>query len=431
MEYHKKLYTSVVQKEDPMKGIMFDFKMSKIILMQMHLLGHYSLLKYKSDWPMPEIAYPHQVRVKTLMGGICATDLHMASLNISTFASILGGGDGPSPMGHEAIAKVVETGDGVKGLMPGDRVVYFPAISCDILGFKPCSSCKNGNLENCYSLAGVGDGTDREKMYGGEGNFGGWGGGGFCEFLTGFEKQFFKVPQSVPDEAAVLVEPFSVALHGVARNLPSKEQNVLVIGAGTIGLMIVAALRSYGSGCRIITLARYPFQASAAKQLGSDDVIVERDRNLLYEEVAERTGARLFKPIMGKRAVFGDSGPDMIFDSIGSESSLDDGLHLIRSNGRIVIIGQAYAKTKKVDWSIQTWKEIEIVGSLMYGMEPYKGKTLHCFELALHLLKQNPGMFEGIVTHTFAVDDYKKALDTARVKKKSHAIKAAFDYRPR
>jgi threonine dehydrogenase-like Zn-dependent dehydrogenase len=134
---------------------------------------------------------------------------------------------------------------------------------------------------------------------------------------------------------------------------------------------------------------------------------------------------------MGKRAVFGDSGPDMIFDSIGSESSLDDGLHLIRSNGRIVIIGQAYAKTKKVDWSIQTWKEIEIVGSLMYGMEPYKGKTLHCFELALHLLKQNPGMFEGIVTHTFAVDDYKKALDTARVKKKSHAIKAAFDYRPR
>ena len=266
-------------------------------------------------------------------------------------------------------------------------------------------------------------------MYGGAGSFGGWGGGGFCEHLTGFEKQFFKVPQNIPDEAAVLVEPFSVGLHAAARNMPSKDQTVMVIGAGTIGLMVVAALRSLGSSCRIVTLARYPFQAAAAKKLGADEALVEHDRNSLYQRVAELTDGRLFKPIIGKQAIFGNRGPDMIFDSIGTESSLDDGLHLIRSNGRIVIIGQAYANTKKIDWSIQTWKEIEIVGTLMYGMEPYKKKILHCFDLALQLLQQNPDMFKGIVTHTFPIDEYRNALNTARIKKKSHAIKAAFDFR--
>jgi threonine dehydrogenase-like Zn-dependent dehydrogenase len=412
-----------------MKGIMFDFKMSKVLLMQLHLLGQYSLLKYKADWPEPEMRYPNQVLVRTLLGGICATDLHMASLNISPFASIIDNPEKLSPMGHEMVGEVVDTGEEVDRFRKGDRVVYYPAYSCEILGFEPCASCRNGNLENCYTLAGVGDGSEREKQYGGEGQFGGWGGGGFCEYVRGFEKQFFKVPQAVPDDAAVLVEPFSVALHAVVRNLPGKDQTVVVTGAGTIGLMTVAALRALAPRCRIIVLARYPFQASAAENLGADETVVEHDRKMLYRRVAELTNGRLFKPIMGKEAVFGDSGPDVIFDSVGSESSLDDGLHLIRSNGKIVIIGQAYAKTKKIDWSIQTWKEIEIVGSLMYGMEHYKNKTMHCFELALQLMQKNPDMFEGIVTHTFPIDDYRNALNTARVKKKSHAIKAAFDYR--
>jgi threonine dehydrogenase-like Zn-dependent dehydrogenase len=412
-----------------MKGIMFDFRMSKVLLMQMHLLGHYSLLKYRADWPEPEMQYPNQVLVKTLLGGICATDLHMASLNISPFASIIGNPDKVSPMGHEMVGEVVDTGDEVALLKKGDRVVYYPTCSCEILGFDPCSSCRNGNLESCYTLVGVGDGSEREKLYGGEGHFGGWGGGGFCEYVRGFEKQFFKVPHEVPDEAAVLVEPFSVALHAVARSLPAKDQRVLVTGAGTIGLMTVAALRTLGSGCRIVVLARYPFQASAAEKLGADDVVVEHDRKKLYQRVAELSQARLFKPMMGREAVFGNSGPDVIYDSIGSESSLDDALHLIKCNGKIVIIGQSYAKTKKIDWSIQTWKEIEIVGSLMYGMEPYKNRTMHCFELALHLLKKNPGLFEGVVTHTFPIDDFRNALDASRVKRKSHAIKAVFDYR--
>ena len=306
--------------------------------------------------------------------------------------------------------------------------MFLPAPSCDILGFKQCQSCRSGNQQSCYVIAGVGDGSDREKLYGGSGKFGGFGGGGYCEYTSGLEKQFFKVPEGVADEAAVMTEPFSVALHPAARNLPSNSDSVIVIGAGTIGLLVIAAIRALDSKCRIISLARYPFQAEAAGRLGADEVISGMEKESLYEKVVKITGGRLFKPLMGKRGVYGNSGPDIIFDCVDTESSLDDALHLVRSNGKIIILGQGYSVTKKVDWSIQVIKGIDISGSMMYGMEPYKGKTLHCFELALHLLKNNPGMFDGLVTHKYVIDDYRHALRLVRNRGKNRVIKAVFDF---
>jgi threonine dehydrogenase-like Zn-dependent dehydrogenase len=284
-------------------------------------------------------------------------------------------------------------------------------------------------MESCYVLAGVGDGTEREKQLGGSGSFGGFGGGGYCECTLGFEKQFFKVPDDVSDEKAVLTEPFSVALHAVVRNLPTDTDSVIVMGAGTIGLMVIAAIRALDSKCRIISIARYPFQAEASRKLGADEVISIRDKKSLYENIVKITGGRLFKPLIGKPGVFGNAGPDMIFDCVATEDSLDDSLHLVRSNGKIIILGQGYSVTKKVDWSIQVLKEIDISGSVIYGMERYKGKTLHCFELALLMMKKNPELFDGLLTHKYKIDDYRTALNLARNKGKNRVIKAAFDFR--
>jgi len=412
-----------------MKGIKLDIKTGKIILRKMRLSGRTSLAVYRDDWPAPSIEHPTQVKVKTRLGGICHTDLSMASADISIFASILGGPERPMPMGHEVVGEVVEIGSGVSSLSAGDRVAYFPAATCEAYGFALCKSCRSGNLESCYAMAGVGDGSDREAAFGGRGKFGGAGGGGFAEYLVGFEKQFFKVPQKVPDEAAVLTEPFSVGIHAAARHKPGKGQTALVIGGGIIGLMVVTALRALGSRCRIIALVRYPFQEQAARRLGVDETHMGRGGERLYGEIADMTGGTLFKPIIGKRAVFGNEGPDVIFDCVGTEESIDDALHLVRSNGKIVIVGMSYTKTKKVDWSIQTYKEIEIVGSMMYGIEPHNGKMVHVFELALAHLKKNPALFKGLVTHCYRVDEYRKAFDTLFHKGASKAIKVAFDYR--
>ena len=80
----------------------------------------------------------------------------------------------------------------------------------------------------------------------------------------------------IPDKVSVLAEPFAVGLHAVCRNMPKDDDTVIVIGAGTIGLMLVAAIRALGSKCRVIAIARYRFQAEAARKLGTDRVIIEK-----------------------------------------------------------------------------------------------------------------------------------------------------------
>ena len=119
----------------------------------------------------------------------------------------------------------------------------------------------------------------------------------------------------------------------------------------------------------------------------------------------------------------------MIFDSVASENSMDDALHLIRSNGKIIVVGLGYTKTKKIDWSIQVYKEVEIIGALAYGMETYEGKRVHAFELALLLMQRNHGLFKDLLTHTFPIQDYKAALSCAKHKGTNQAVKVAFDFR--
>jgi threonine dehydrogenase-like Zn-dependent dehydrogenase len=416
-----------------MKGLKYDVKIGKLVLKKMHLTGKYGMLLYKTDWPEPSIKYPNQVKVRTRLGGICGSDLDMIGLHISLFASILANRENPFPMGHELVGEVSEVGKKVSGVKAGDRVVYCPGVSCKAYGFKACRSCQQGNFESCYSLAGMGNGTRLEKRYGGRGGFGGLGGGSHCEHMVGFEPQFFKVHPEIPDEAAVLAEPFAVGIHAAARNMPPASKKVVVMGAGIVGLMVVAALRALGARCRIVTAARYPFQADAALALGSNEAVVEKKRDAFYEKIADITGGTLFKPIIGKRGVFGGSGPDVIFDCVGTEESIEDSLHLVRSNGKIVMVGESYSRTKKVDWALQAYKEIEVAGAFMYGMEPYKGKKRHAFDLALHFLKRyaehDPERFSGLVTHTFRIDEYRKAFESARHKGPNRAVKIAFDFR--
>ncbi|MFX1514375.1 MAG: zinc-binding dehydrogenase [Promethearchaeota archaeon] len=412
-----------------MKGIMYDLKLYKVILKKIKFSRKYSMIKYRSDWSVPLIKYPNQVQIKTHLGGICASDLHHLDVDTSYFVSIWASGINPIPTGHEVVGEVTQLGGEVTNLEIGERVVYTPIASCDAYGFAPCASCRNNSPENCYCLAGTGDGSELEHRYGGRGAFGGFGGGGFSEYFVGFEKQLYKVPSTIPDETAVLVEPFAVSLHAVLRRFPEDDEVVVIIGAGIIGLMATAALRALGSKCTLITLAKYRFQAEAAKKLGSDIVISECKRNVLYQEVTEVTGGQLFKPRLGKRILFGNSGPDIIYDCVATESSLDDALHLIRSNGTIVIVGLGYHKTKSIDWSFQVYKELEIMGSIFYGLEVINGKRTDTFKLALRLMEENPALFEGLVTHKYPIEDYKAAFSSSSDKAKTHAIKVTFDFR--
>jgi threonine dehydrogenase-like Zn-dependent dehydrogenase len=387
-----------------MKAILYDLKISKVVRKKMKLAGKYTMIKYREDLPKPTIKHARQVLVRPVMAGICASDVHQIAVDLSYSATILARKDSPYPLGHEV-------------------------VSCECYGFEPCESCKAGRPETCQAIVGIGDDSALEEAYGGRLNFGGFGSGAFSEYFVTYAGQLQKVPDGVPDEHALLAEPLAVAIHAVKRKQPSDDDTVIVVGAGIIGLMIVRAIRGLGSKCKIIVLARYPFQEAAAKLIGADTVISERTTDILYQRVADSTGGHLLKPARGKRVLYGGTGPDIIFDTVGSDSTLDDSLHLLRNNGTLVIVGMDFGVTKKTDWVLAVYKEVNVLGTMMHGVEDHDGVIIDTLKLAFDIIEEDPSVLEGLVTHKYRIEEYKTAFDVAANKGKNGAIKVAFDFK--
>lgn len=412
-----------------MKAIMYDLKISKAIRKKMKLAGKYTMIKYRDDWPKPTIKHPRQVLVRPIIAGICASDIHQIQVNISYSATILARKDSPFPLGHEVVGIVEEVGSEVNGLKIGDLVGHSPVVSCECYGFELCESCRAGRLETCQAIAGIGDDSPLEEQYGGRLKFGGFGSGAFSEYFVTYSGQLQKVPDGVQEEQALLAEPLAVAIHAVKRKQPSDNDIVVVIGGGIIGLMTIKAIRGLGSKCKIIVVARYPFQEAAALKLGADVVISEKETDTLYQRVADISGGHLLKPARGKRVLYGGIGPDIIFDTVGSDATLDDSLHLIRNNGTLVVVGMNFGTTKKTDWILTVYKQVNVLGTMMHGLENHDGELIDTLELAFELIKENPTLLEGLVTHKYRIDDYKTAFDVVTNKGKNSAIKVAFDLR--
>ncbi|KXH76831.1 MAG: hypothetical protein AM326_06530 [Candidatus Thorarchaeota archaeon SMTZ-45] len=412
-----------------MKAIMYDLKINKVIRKKMKLAGKYAMIKYREDWPKPTIKHPRQVIVRPIISGICASDVNQIDVNLSYSATILARKDNPFPLGHEVVGVVEEVGSEVEGLQVGDKVGHSPVVSCECYGFEYCESCRDGRPETCQAIVGIGDNSDREEAYGGRLNFGGFGSGTFSEYFVTFAGQLQKVPKGIPEDAALIAEPLAVAIHAVSQKQPSDDDTVIVLGAGIIGLLTVKAIRGLGSKCKIIVIARYPFQEEAAKRLGADEVISERRRDELFQKVADITGGHLLKPAIGNKILYGGSGPDIVFDCVGTDSTLDDSLRLVRNNGTLVLVGMSFGVTKKTDWVLAVYKQVHIIGSMMHGIEYRDGKSIDSMELAFELIERNHPLLAGLVTHKYGIDEYKTAFSVASKKGTNNAIKVAFEFK--
>ncbi len=411
-----------------MKGIYYDLKLRKAILKRIGRARRFSMIKYREDWPAPEIKYPNHVKVRTRLAGICAGDLHQINVKLPYSATIIASKTNPFPMGHEAVGEVTEIGNNVNHLRVGDRVVFSPLATCAAYGFAPCNSCKDGHLNTCQAIAGIGDGSALEDEYGGRGHFGGFSGGGFSEHFVAFEEQLTPVVEAIPDNVLVLTEPLTIGIHAALRKLPKEDDTALVIGCGVIGLLTITALRAFSPKCRIIAAARYPFQGTLAQSLGADEVIVQKEASDLYTRVAELTDGILLEPLIGKQINYGNKGPDIVFDMVGTDSSIDDALRLVRCNGTVVLVGNSFGITKKTEWAVQLYKELDVLGSMNSGIEYYNGERIDAFGLAVRLLTESPTRYKKLVTHTYRIEEYKRAFDVASNKGKHNAVKVAFEY---
>lgn len=350
----------------------------------------------------PRLPGPGWVKLRTVISGICGSDLAVVrakgSLYLSGFTSF------PFVPGHEVVGEIIEAGDGVEGYGLGERVVIEPALGCTVRGLpEPCSACAAGRYANCLRStegtvsAGLQTGYCRTLP-------GGWG-----ERFVAHVSQLHSIPDDFTDEAAALIEPLSCAIHGVLRADVEAPGPLLVVGCGVVGLLTIASLKALNPECRIIAVGKYRSQKSVARELGADLVCDPGVEG--YPQLADQIGARLLPVIREKPAVVG--GFPIVFECVGTSSALDDAVRWTRENGTVVALGMP--SDAKTDLTPLWHQQVRLIGSYAYGLEHSPDGDLKTFRMALRLMGdvQFRSRIEKLVSHRFPIEKYKDAIVTA------------------
>jgi threonine dehydrogenase-like Zn-dependent dehydrogenase len=342
---------------------------------------------------------PGWMRIRPRLAGICGSDLAtidgMSSRYFEPIVSF------PFVPGHEVVA---DTDD-------GRRVVLEPVLGCVARGISPtCPACARGDLGNCERLAfghlepGLQSGFCADT------------GGGWSTFMVAHQSQLHAVPDDMDDDAAVMIEPAACAVHAALRAEVADGDIVAVLGAGTLGLLSVAALRRYTGAGTILAAAKHPVQRALAGDLGADTVC-EPDEL-----------PRLVRRITGSMA-YGDQltgGADGILDCVGSDASIQQSLAVVKPRGRVTLVGMP--AVVKLNLTTLWHRETEIAGAYAYGTETLAtGERRRTFDLAFELVRA--ARLGGLVSATYRLADYKAAIEHAASAGRRGAVKVAFDMR--
>lgn len=295
--------------------------------------------------PRPEPG-PGDVVVRIRNCGICGSDLHWYHdhMMIPTVCP-----------GHEIAGEVADVGLGVSALRAGDRVAVEGIESCGT-----CRYCAAGTYHLCPAVGIVGMTVP----------------GGYAEYLRIPARHCFPVPKDVPFDVAALSEPLAVSVHGVRTSGLAIGQRVLVLGAGTIGLMAVLAARAGGAG-EVLVTARRPQQKAAAAALGADHVLDERDGEATAQVIQAA-------PV------------DLVVETVGGDAdTLDQAVFACRPGGTICVLG-AYTKMPTFPALFVLAKELTIKGSFVYNRTGARAD----FEIVQDLLARHVAVLgRTVITH--------------------------------
>ena len=208
------------------------------------------------DVPEPDLPGADWVRLRTLLGGVCGTDLNLVLQRLHPANILRSFTSFPIVLGHENVAVIDQVGSAVSGWEVGQRVTVESSLSCVVRGISPmCPQCAAGRFSLCDNYL---EGNLPRGTMLGMNNFTG---GSWAPHFVAHISQLHPVPDALDDETAVLVDPLACALHGVLRHRPADDERVLVQGAGIIGMGVVLGLRALGCGAAVTTLVRHPHQA--------------------------------------------------------------------------------------------------------------------------------------------------------------------------
>jgi 2-desacetyl-2-hydroxyethyl bacteriochlorophyllide A dehydrogenase len=264
---------------------------------------------------------PGDLLLKVGRCGICGTDLHMTDGHAQTYPD-------DSIIGHEFAGEVVAVGPGVQNFKVGDLVSALPVVGCG-----QCGSCKSGEPMWC------------EK--GLNGLLGGMG-----QYANAKASAAIKLPKSLSLEDGALVEPLAVCLHGVTLAGISPGANVLVLGAGPIGVGVAYWAKRVGAG-GVVVAARSTRGEAMALELGADRFLMS-DENLQKVSEAVLSGA-----------------PDVVFECTGAVGMLAQAVNLVRARGTVVLLGNCMLPDTFYPAQAM-FKQVRIQGSMVYSVQEFE-----------------------------------------------------------
>jgi threonine dehydrogenase-like Zn-dependent dehydrogenase len=359
--------------------------------------------------PGPRLPGARWGRVRPRLAGICGSDLSTVAGTSSFYFSPLV--SLPFTPGHEIVGDLL---DDVDDLPAGTRVVVDPLLTCVPRGLDPCVACRDGARSRCDRI------TVGHLSPGLQTGFCADTGGGWSDRLVAHRSQLHAVPDDLPDERAVLVEPLACAIHAALRLAPRQGDHVLVVGAGAVGLFTVLALRAFTGVGRVTVVAKHPGQASLATTYGATDVVSPQEA---LAGVRRSTRALRVQPEQGAPYLLG--GVDAAVDCVGSKAGLDTALRATRAGGRVVLSGMP---PTAVDLSPVWFRELEVTGSYATGLERVNGdEPRSSFELAMELARDAP--LDDAAQSGYRLERWREALDHAGDAGRLGTVKVHFDLR--
>ncbi len=311
------------------------------------------------DNPMPEVG-PNDVLIKITKTAICGTDLHIYKWDEWSQKTI------PVPMiiGHEFVGRVENFGSEVKHLKKGQRVSGESHLVCG-----HCRNCKAGKRHLCPNTKGVG--VNRQ--------------GCFAEFLSIPASNVFPLPDDISDELASFFDPFGNAVH-TALSFDLVGEDVLITGAGPIGMMAAAICRHVGAR-HIVVTDMNDSRLELAKAMGASVTVNVKNESL--RDVMQDLGMR--------------EGFDVGLEMSGAEKAFQQMVETMRAGGKIALLGIPPGGKMDIDWNNVIFKGLTIKG--IYGREMYETwyKMVAMLQSGLDI--------SPVVTHQFAADDFQKGFD--------------------
>ncbi len=354
-----------------------------------------------ADIAPPELPGPGWHRVTPRLAGICGSDLSTLEGHGSRyFEDVV---SFPFVPGHEVV------GDLDEGLhRSGRRVVIQPALGCLSRNVAPpCNACAHGQVGACERVA-FGELEPGLQTGYCASTGGGWSGG-----LVAHDSQILPVPESMSDEAAVMVEPTACAVHAALSAQLTPGDCVVVLGSGTLGLCTVAALRALTLPGTVMVSARYPEQRNLAAELGAD---VALEPGELARAVRRHT-----RSFSTRHQLTG--GADVVIDCAGNADSIQHGLAVVRPRGRVVLLGMP--GRVNLDLASLWHREVSLVGSYAYGMEQVGGQSTSTFDLALDLVAS--ARLDRLLSARYPLERFEEAISHAAGAGRRGSVKVAFD----